>query len=465
MSGRAERRSWAFNLLGVALALFIVLLPLTEAATLNLTYDANGNLVTGDGKYRVYNNQNQLVALYNGSNVSGTLVQQYAYHPTEERILSKKTYAANDSLVETVIYVGVNFVRVINASGTYNYTYIHANGQQVAQVLPDGTKQYLLSDIKGSATVTTNGSGDVVERTSYAPYGAVLEGGTKTRYQYEEKEFDSIVDDTDFNFRKYNPLWGIFTQPDTLIQNVYDPQSLNRYSFERNSPYKYADPTGHQVTFEQAASGTVEEWTKINYAAHLGHLDETYIQRNQDYVKLYKQTRMYYPELPEEALVPTLHAEGRGSTTLYEPRTGTAALNLMQSLYVGEKSVFNRNYQEEQRLKLPESTQSSLQNMVTSSGARISGGSLDYGGRQYGYSFYYESNGGIIGGNFGGMPMSSGLANKVASMVGGGGGYYSYSVGQTITTRSGVRTTIVQAGTMVGGGTYSVSAGYRLSRH
>ena len=37
----------------------------------------------------------------------------------------------------------------------------------------------------------------------------------------------------------------MFTQPDSLLQNILDPQSLNRYSFERSNPYKYKDPTGH----------------------------------------------------------------------------------------------------------------------------------------------------------------------------------------------------------------------------
>ncbi|MGV8150930.1 MAG: hypothetical protein ACP5NV_04330 [Candidatus Woesearchaeota archaeon] len=36
-------------------------------------------------------------------------------------------------------------------------------------------------------------------------------------------------------------------QPDTIIQNVYDPQMLNRYAFEKNNPYKNTDPTGHLV--------------------------------------------------------------------------------------------------------------------------------------------------------------------------------------------------------------------------
>lgn len=43
-----------------------------------------------------------------------------------------------------------------------------------------------------------------------------------------------------------NPSWGLFLQPDTLIPNTYDPQSLNRYMFERGNPYKNVDPTGHK---------------------------------------------------------------------------------------------------------------------------------------------------------------------------------------------------------------------------
>jgi len=38
-----------------------------------------------------------------------------------------------------------------------------------------------------------------------------------------------------------------FIQPDTVIQNVYDPQSLNRFSFEGNNPIKNKDPTGHSL--------------------------------------------------------------------------------------------------------------------------------------------------------------------------------------------------------------------------
>ena len=54
-----------------------------------------------------------------------------------------------------------------------------------------------------------------------------------------------MTGDYDFHFRKFKPNIPIFNQPDTLIQNVYDPQSLNRYMFERGNPYKIKDDDGH----------------------------------------------------------------------------------------------------------------------------------------------------------------------------------------------------------------------------
>jgi len=245
MKRQRTSRNHATTMVALFICLLVVLLPITHAASISLTYDTNGNLVTGDGKYRTYNDQNQIVRLYNGSNASGTLLQEYSYHPSEERILWKKTYNATGSLIETVVYVNEEFVQITNISGTYNYTYLHANGQQIAQVLPDNSKQFLLGDMEGSTRATTNNSGAVVERTSYTPFGGVLDGGSASRFNYEARENDPTAGDTDFRFRKYKPDWGIFTQPDSVIPTVYDPQNLNRYSFERNNPHRYTDPTGH----------------------------------------------------------------------------------------------------------------------------------------------------------------------------------------------------------------------------
>jgi len=221
-------------------------IPVVHAEMLNLVTDANGNLISGDGLYREYNSLNQLVNVRNGSDSSAPLLQQFVYNPIEERIDVKKTFNNSGTVVETVYYWTKSFVTVENLTGQYNFTYVYHDGQLIAQEL-QGTRLFIHGNHEGSSSVITNSTGQIVERTEYDAYGNIISGGTKTRFGYENKEADSVVGDTDFNFRKYKSEWGLFTQPDTLIQNVYDPQSLNRYMFERGNPYKNTDETGHDL--------------------------------------------------------------------------------------------------------------------------------------------------------------------------------------------------------------------------
>ncbi len=43
----------------------------------------------------------------------------------------------------------------------------------------------------------------------------------------------------------YDPILGMFITADTLVPNIFDSQSLNRYAYCLNNPVKYIDPTGH----------------------------------------------------------------------------------------------------------------------------------------------------------------------------------------------------------------------------
>jgi len=180
-----------------------------------------------------------------GSDTGGTLLEEYTYHPVEERVLIKNVSDTDGSWKETIYYVSDEFLMVENSSGRFNFTYIKHEGQLVAELRPGGAKIFHHPDHLGSTTLITDSGGSAVENTSYTPYGVILTGGNESRYQYEGKEYDSSIGQYDFHFRGYKAEWGIFTQPDTLIQNVYDPQSLNRYAFERGNPYKYTDESGH----------------------------------------------------------------------------------------------------------------------------------------------------------------------------------------------------------------------------
>jgi RHS repeat-associated protein len=238
----------------VLFSLFISIPPVF-ASQLNqtLTYDGNGNLITGDGKYREYNEFNQLIRVYDGSYPNGTILESYLYHPTENRILIKYGDYGSTTPDQAVVYVNDNLEKtydVLSSTPRVNYTYYPSdeNGL-VGEIVKNSTNAtlrtlYYHNDYSGSVSLITNGSGGVVEQTFYDPYGAILVGGDVSRYSYEGKEFSSVTEDFDFHFRKYDPSLMIFTQPDSVISNVYDPQSLNRYSFEKNNPYKYTDDDG-----------------------------------------------------------------------------------------------------------------------------------------------------------------------------------------------------------------------------
>ena len=245
------------------LCFLIISLPVCLAVEINLTYDGNGNLIAGDGKYREYNEFNQLVRVREGNSSSGDILETYVYDPFGNRIIAKYTnYEGFNDPKGAVVYVNDDFEKeYTNLKGTpkTNDTYyVRDDYGIVGQLKTNGTmpeKLYFHSDHLGSISVITNSSGDIVEETFYAPYGEILEGGEVSRYYYEGKEFSEITEDYDFNFRKYDQELGLFTQPDAGISDVYDPQNLNRYRFEKNNPYKYVDPDGRFPVLAAAAIG------------------------------------------------------------------------------------------------------------------------------------------------------------------------------------------------------------------
>ena len=110
----------------------------------------------------------------------------------------------------------------------------------------DNTTSYYHSDHLGSSSIITDANGSLVQYLEYTPYGTVArnEGTDLAKHKFTGKELDS----TGLYFygaRYYDPEIGRFITADTIVQAPYDPQSLNRYSYCRNNPINYTDPTGH----------------------------------------------------------------------------------------------------------------------------------------------------------------------------------------------------------------------------
>ncbi len=104
---------------------------------------------------------------------------------------------------------------------------------------------YLHGDALGSASLATSVTGTVVSSLRYYPYGGTRSGSMATDRRYTGQRWEGSVGFYDYGARSYDPALGRFVQSDVVIPQRGDPQSLNRYAYVRNNPFKYVDETGH----------------------------------------------------------------------------------------------------------------------------------------------------------------------------------------------------------------------------
>jgi RHS repeat-associated protein len=211
-----------------------------SGGNVTLVYDRNGNLIQDNQFYYEYNNANNLF-IVRQSGAAGAILEEYLYDSNGQRAV-KRTYGTVNTIV---YYVGGHYEVTQYSNGTtVNTSYYFANGERIAQKDNTGVKYYH-SDHLGSSTVMTNSSGSKVDEIEYLPYGSVETGGSSTKYGYNSKELDFTTGLNYYGARYYNPTTMHWTQPDNIVKNPYDPQSLNRYAYVRNNPLRYNDPTGY----------------------------------------------------------------------------------------------------------------------------------------------------------------------------------------------------------------------------
>lgn len=218
-------------------------------------YDANGNMTSDGYKCYVYNEANQMSKVKECGN-NHTIVE-YVYDYNGLRMV-KKSYTTG-TLSNTVVSWSDNYETKTPVGGSaQNTSYYWVNRELLAKKDNSGNRFYYQNDHLGSSSLLTNSSGNVAEQTKYDPWGEVLSGGTMSKFQYTGQEMDSETGLNYYNFRYYSSDLRRFTRPDDIIQNPYNPQDLNRYSYVRNNPIKYTDPSGHNpVLLLMAASGAL----------------------------------------------------------------------------------------------------------------------------------------------------------------------------------------------------------------
>ncbi len=91
--------------------------------------------------------------------------------------------------------------------------------------------------------MVTNSSGNVVGEQRYYPFG---ETRLSTGQLFTGQREMTGLGIYHFNARFYSPKLGRFISADSIVPNPANPQDLNRYSYVRNNPLRYTDPTGNR---------------------------------------------------------------------------------------------------------------------------------------------------------------------------------------------------------------------------
>ncbi|HAZ11510.1 MAG TPA: hypothetical protein DCY86_01860, partial [Bdellovibrionales bacterium] len=180
---------------------------------------------------------------------NGSTIGQYEYDGDGGR--TKKT-ATVSGQTTTTTFVGALF----ETSGSRSTKFIFLGGQRVAAVTNSpslgSSTLYYHSDHLGGANVLTDATGFKKELIEYEPFG--LESrhekyGSSEEvawYYFTGKKTDDESGLIYFGARYYDPKLGRFITADSVVQDPYDPQSLNRYSYTSNNPINRIDLDGHK---------------------------------------------------------------------------------------------------------------------------------------------------------------------------------------------------------------------------
>ena len=204
------------------------------ADTNTYTYDANGNMKTMPGGTISYDRENRVSSITRNG-----VITEFTYDYRGER--ARKATSGSSTL-----YLG----RLYECTDGTCTKHIFAGGKRIASQTPTATNFYH-ADHLGGLNVVTNSAGATRQKANYYPFGETrIESGTANiPYKFTGQEEDKETGLYYYGARYYDPVLARFISADSIVQSPGDPQSLNRYTYARNNPLYYVDPSGHFFEF------------------------------------------------------------------------------------------------------------------------------------------------------------------------------------------------------------------------
>ena len=267
---------------------------LTQKANIALSYNKTGNA----GPHAVTSTDSGMTYFYDTignvvlRNLNGTQDATFTYTSfdkphtiTANGWRAEIVYGANRSrFIRKDIKPGTSERKVTHYLGSVEYIYEAGQptkakryiGNLVINIENDNTSRnswdynFLLKDHIGSTQTIVNQFGNSINRMSFNAWGQRRKAPTQndidnymvvpigqvwtelgqgiedtTNRGFTGHEHFDQVGIIHMNGRIYDPTIGRFLQADPIIQDPYNTQSLNRYSYVMNNPLSYTDPTGY----------------------------------------------------------------------------------------------------------------------------------------------------------------------------------------------------------------------------
>jgi RHS repeat-associated protein len=155
-------------------------------------------------------------------------------------------------------------------SGYSRITEVEAWSNTEASGTTSASINWLVTDQLGTPRMIFDKTGSLAntKRHDYLPFGEELyagQGGRAAtqgygandgvRQKFTQKERDNETGLDWFDSRYFSSSQGRFTSPDSYGGRLVNPQTLNLYSYVKNNPLKYVDPTGHDSENPQRKKG------------------------------------------------------------------------------------------------------------------------------------------------------------------------------------------------------------------
>ncbi len=236
---------------------------ITPSLSDDYIYDANGNMTKNNNKIIQWTSFNKPKRFTKSNSNDNTT---FVYAPNRSRYQKTQTKASSNTTIATT-YIGKLYEQIKQNTSTEHKHFIYADGQLIAiniktdtttgtPSIPDKTR-YLHYDNLGSIDTITNGQGNIVERMAYTAFGQRRQGDWRasdpllpiipalTNRGFTGHEHIDEMGFIHMNGRVYDPSIGRFLSVDSTVPYIFKSQSYNRYSYTRNNPLKYKDPSGY----------------------------------------------------------------------------------------------------------------------------------------------------------------------------------------------------------------------------